>query len=66
MADRNAVGRFLVFAGYDYYPSGGWHDLCGSFDCESKAIEYAKSRGSDFWHVVDLRGARIVAEDEAG
>lgn len=24
--------RYLVFAGYDYYPEGGWGDFQGSFD----------------------------------
>jgi hypothetical protein len=30
--------RFLLFAGYNYYPRGGANDLQDSFDTEEEAI----------------------------
>jgi hypothetical protein len=32
--------RYLVFKYDDYYPSGGWDDLAGSFDTNEPAIEH--------------------------
>lgn len=31
--------RYLVFAGEDFYPAGGWHDCLGGFD----SVEIARS-----------------------
>jgi hypothetical protein len=48
--------RFLVFAGYAYYPEGGMHDFQEDFDTleeaksfESKIIEKFKSIWKDNW-----------------
>lgn len=33
--------RFLLFAGFNYYPEGGWSDFRGSFDtAEEAALHY--------------------------
>lgn len=50
--------RYLLFAGDQYYPSGGWHDLSGEFDSIEEAEEYVFERGYEWWHVVDMRFAR--------
>jgi viroplasmin and RNaseH domain-containing protein len=34
------MNRFLLFAGYDYYPAGGWGDFKGSFDSKEEAEEF--------------------------
>lgn len=61
--------RFLVFAGDDYYPIGGWRDLVGSADTisQAKALapahvtladgsrDWAATGGFDWAHVVDTR-----------
>lgn len=47
--------RFLVFGGYDYYPSGGWEDYQSAFDTLEEAKTFIQSPTSelDWYHVVD-------------
>lgn len=53
--------RYLLFAGEDYYPVGGWDDFIGSFDSLGEALarvteEYAHSKyktGFDWAHCID-------------
>ncbi len=58
--------RFLVFAGSNYYPVGGWEDRQGSFNSLAEAIASAKmvaKREFDgWWHVVDIQEGKIVAD----
>lgn len=35
--------RFLVFFYSDFYPLGGWEDMCGSFDTFEEARECART-----------------------
>lgn len=54
--------QFLVFAGSDYYPEGGWHDFVRSFDSKDDAIMFvAQKRDGDWWHIVDTKTGMIVA-----
>ena len=56
--------RYAVFAGDDYYPSGGMRDLKGRFSTieeaheEATRAEAAYGGGTrpvhDWWHIVDL------------
>ncbi len=55
--------RYLLFAGFGYYPDGGWDDFKGSFSSYAEAKKaaddlIAKEEGSfaqrDWAHVVDL------------
>lgn len=51
--------RYIVFAGDNYYPRGGWKDKRGSFDQLDEAVNKAKEyyeedRGYHWCHVVDL------------
>lgn len=32
------MDRYLLFAGDNYYPDGGWDDFRGSFSCVSDAV----------------------------
>jgi hypothetical protein len=52
--------RYLLFAGDNYYPAGGWFDARGVFNNVSEAHAYF--RGTDFqWgHVVDLSIGEIT------
>ena len=47
----NYMKRYLVFYGYDYYPSGGMNDFIGSFDhiieCELSILKEHKKDGND-------------------
>lgn len=43
--------RYLLFAGYGYYPSGGWDDWIGDFDTVEEA--QAAERRGDWYHIID-------------
>jgi hypothetical protein len=56
------IKRFLLFAGDNHYPLGGWSDLKGSFDTYEEAIMQGKylelnDRNIYWWHVIDLEGS---------
>jgi hypothetical protein len=62
-----------LFAGRQYYPSGGWDDFEGSYDSvdEAKTTLIATRPGDgrkysriDWWHVVDSEtGERVAGAD---
>ena len=39
--------RYLLFAGDQYYPSGGWNDFKNSFHSLKEATEAANKRGGE-------------------
>ena len=49
--------RFFLFAGYEYYPSGGRYDLVGDFDSVSEAVSVLLNVkvAKEWWHVLDTR-----------
>jgi len=62
---------FLVFAGYDYYPKGGWEDFVGSYSTLWEAEEAAKKViaiseeevfDKDWLHIVSLEKNEIVVK----
>ena len=62
---------FLVFAGYDYYPRGGWEDFVGSYFTLWEAEEAAKkvmaiseeeTFDKDWLHIVSLEKDEIVVK----
>jgi len=61
--------RYLVFAGYDYYPSGGWKDFKKGFDIYREALEYCAGSTEvkyfDFVHIVDIETMQIVFRKES-
>lgn len=67
--------RYIVFAGYNYYPRGGWRDFKDSFKTEAEAIETAKAyvlcsipgnNRVDWSHIVDLKLQTIIHEFDRG
>jgi len=56
-ARGHVVKRFIVFAGNDYYPGGGWHDFHSDHDMAEDAVKAADQavheRHEDWSHVVD-------------
>jgi hypothetical protein len=54
--------RCLLFAGFDYYPSGGWNDFVESFDSFEQAVQVGKGLSPslrcvyDWYHVIDRDG----------
>ncbi len=54
---------YILFAGADYYPGGGWRDVVGTFTSVEEAIKIALAREGavgeerpkyDWWQIVDL------------
>jgi hypothetical protein len=58
--------RYLIFAGDEFYPSGGWKDCVGSAASIQQAREtgmvYIGTHGGDWWQVVDTDTLEMVAE----
>lgn len=56
--------KYLMFAMNQYYPSGGWNDLVGSFDTleevQAQWEEYHNNKVYDFAHVVDTHKCTII------
>jgi hypothetical protein len=58
--------RYLMFAGQNYYPEGGWFDCRGKFDTLEEAVEAAKEtipgdkQRWEWWHVVDAEEGEAV------
>ncbi len=50
--------RFLLFTGFNYYPSGGWDDFANSFDTaeEAKVVgeHFINNQCGDWAHIVDV------------
>jgi hypothetical protein len=56
---------FILFAGQDYYPGGGWEDFIGMYESLEEAREaFYKSGYSvikyEWGHVVDLENQVVV------
>ena len=56
--------KYLVFAGCDYYPSGGWGDFIGSYDVLQDALIKVIQFKNDWYHIVDRDTMNIVELDK--
>jgi hypothetical protein len=52
--------RYIVFQYEDYYPSGGWGDLQGSFDTLEEARAFAQENRHDNTDIIDLETGEDV------
>jgi len=52
--------RFLVFAGDNYYPEGGWGDFRGAYATKENALAAALAAAVDWAHVADIGTGEIV------
>lgn len=55
--------RFLLFAGSNYYPAGGWQDFRGDFDTVEEAKDYLlynPDTERNWWHVIDATTGAAV------
>ena len=52
--------QFALFAGDNYYPSGGFHDFVDSFDTVDEAKAYLTAI-YDWAEIIDLRTGQRVA-----
>lgn len=63
--------RFLLFAGREYYPQGGWNDLIGSYDtaleADAKLLAMIREQDAflvtDWYQVVDIEIGVIASGD---
>lgn len=53
--------RYIVFAGNEYYPQGGWHDYKGKRYSYEQALELATkvAFNNDWVQIVDLEEEKI-------
>lgn len=52
--------RYMLFAGSEYYPSGGMDDLKGTFDTVEEATAEGYAKRYDWFHVVDRETLDVV------
>jgi len=58
-------GRYLLFAGERYYPSGGWSDYKMDFVSVESAIQAVIGLDDyDWWQVVDSETRSIVESED--
>ena len=53
-----ALQQFIVFAGDNYYPGGGWDDFQGSYETLQEALTEAPALG-EWWHIVDTKTGEV-------
>ena len=55
--------RYILFAGYKYYPSGGAKDLRGYGNSIDGLRDSADLKDHDFdwWHILDTEKKEVVA-----
>ena len=58
------MGNYLLFAGDNYYPGGGFNDYRGRFETLEDALAWAARKSHDWWHVV--YDCAIVADSYHG
>ena len=52
--------RYMLFSGYNYYPSGGMNDFCGSFNTIEECEVKIKMSCNDWFHVYDIVECKMV------
>jgi len=68
--------QFIAFAGFNYYPSGGIHDMKGDYDSIDDAVDRIKEwliedSGDNledalihyWWHIYDVTNKTILDDD---
>lgn len=60
-----SLKRFLLFAGEDCCPGGGWSDFRGSYDTveETRRAWTARTQHYDWWQVIDSTTGQHVEDD---
>lgn len=57
------MNRYLLFAGDQYYPCGGWNDFRGGFSSIEDARDATRDKDFDWWHVIDIQTGQRVADE---
>ena len=62
------MAKYLLFAGSEYNPNGGWGDYCGNFERKISALEHViKMFGNihypiDWFQVVDNNTLEVILD----
>jgi hypothetical protein len=64
MSTVRIIKRYVVFAGSNFYPRGGWDDFQSSHDSLEEAL--AAPRRGDWFQVVDLTTGGILESGQNG
>jgi hypothetical protein len=51
---------YLLFAGDQYYPLGGWKDFKGRFESEVETMVALNSLSCDWWQLVKAATLEVV------
>jgi hypothetical protein len=57
---NTTLKQYLLFAGSDYYPSGGWLDFIASFDTMEEAYTTGQSSQYDWFNVVNNKTGEMI------
>ena len=52
--------RYLLFAGDEYYPIGGWEDFLGAYSSLEEANDRLFGTPCDWWQIVDSETLEVV------
>ena len=55
--------KYLLFCGYNYYPSGGFRDFQSSHDTEQEAEKAALKTKFTWYQVVDAESGAMLKDD---
>ena len=57
--------RYMLFAGYKHFPSGGFDDFKGSFDtlplAQTACTDGVLEERWNWWHIIDITTGDCVA-----
>lgn len=57
--------KYLLFAGDNYYPDGGWDDFLGAFDTPLEAAKALQGHRCDWYQLVDTETFSVMGKDWA-
>lgn len=49
---RGFPNVYLLFAGCNFYPEGGWGDFAGIYDSKEDCLRALADLSYDWWHIV--------------
>jgi hypothetical protein len=53
--------KYLVFAGHQYYPAGGWDDLIAKTETLGDAYAALAGKAFDWWQIVEVSTLKVVS-----
>lgn len=56
------MNKYAVFAGYNYYPSGGWNDFVGFCETLDQAYKLVLHTKGDWYEIVEIQQNLIISK----